>query len=331
MPHRLAIVFSGLQHGENYGLFVQHVETLRWLFDGDPEWEVVPIDLLHPSCPDTALDADLVVVSMTPAPEIEAVIRLRRERGLRTVFEITDNTTAPGTWLDRHHLLRSPLVQQNMLFYASQCDALQVYTPSLARLFQSVNPRIAVLDPYVPIEALPDKPAGFVFGWGGTRSHRDDLLPLAPAIERFCATHADAIFAFMGSRELFDELFSGIDTAQTRHRPFGSFSEYLTFVRGLHVGIAPLGPTPFNATRTDTKFVTLAAAGAAAILEDAPPYRPHGDRARLFATPEEFERHLETLYADRAALRDLAARAHAWVRASRGRDAGPAPRETDYR
>jgi hypothetical protein len=268
---------------------------------------------------------------MTSAPEIEAVIRLRRDRGLRTIFEISDNTAAPGSWLARGHRLRSPLVQQNILFHASQCDLLQLYTPSLAELYGSVNPAVAVVDPYVPIADDVTRADGFVFGWGGSATHREDLLTIAPVVERFCARHRDAVFAFMGHRALFDELFAGIPSGQTRHRPFGPFDEYLAFVRTLHVGLVPLGPTPFNATRTDTKFVTLAAAGAAALLQDAPPYRPHTGRARLFSTPEDLDRQLEALYADRGALRELAGRAHAWVRESHGRDALRAQRERIYR
>src|SRR5215831_4513570 len=330
MP-RLLVAHSGVQRGENYGLYVQHVETLAWLFEGDPAWTVLGVDVLDPSFPDLVLDADLAIVTMTSAPEIEAVIRLRRARGRRTIFEISDNMAAPGGWLCRGHRLRSPLVQQNILFHASQCDLLQFYTPSLAELYRSVNPRIAVVDPYVPIADEVSKADGFVFGWGGSATHREDLAAIAPVVEQFCARHRDAVFAFMGHRALFDELFSAIPSPQARHRPFGPFDEYLAFVRGLHVGLAPLGPTPFNATRTDTKFVTLAAAGAAALLQDSPPYRPHASRARLFATPEDLARELEALYADRSALRALSARALAWVREHRGRDALRGQRERVYR
>ncbi len=331
MPHRIVIAHRRLQDGEDYGLFVQHVETMRWLFEDDPAWEIVPLDTWHPAFPDAALAADILIVTMMPAQEIETAVRLRRARGLRTVFEISDNILALGGWLGDHHLLHSPLVRQSILFHAWHCDALQVYTPALARLFKHVNRTIAVLDPYVPIAPPPGKPSGFVVGWGGTSSHRGDLAAIAPVVERFCARHGDAVFAFMGNRALFDELFSTIPPPQVRYRPFGPFDEYLDFVRGLHVGLAPLAPSPFNAARTDTKFTTFAAAGTAALLQDAAAFRPHAERARLFSSPEDLERQLDDLYADRTALRDLTVSAYEWVRAHRGRDALRAQRDRLYR
>lgn len=332
MPHRLLIAHNDLSRGENYGVYVQHVATMRWLFGSDADWEIVSLDLMHPSFPDAALTADVLVLSMCASSEIEAVIRLRRERGLRTIFEITDNVVAPVEWLPPGHPFRSPLARQNVLFHASRCDALQVYAPQLADLFRSVNGDVAILDPYVPIDdVVPQKPEGFVFGWGGTRTHRDDLMPLIPAIERFCARHADATFAFMGDRDVFESLFAGVAPGQKTFRPFAPFEDYLDFVRGLHAGIAPLRTTPFNATRTDTKFVAYAAAGTAPLLQDSLVYRCHGAHALLFAGAEELEARLEMLYADRDALRAAASRAHEWVRLFRGRDALREQRQKLYR
>jgi hypothetical protein len=316
---RVLLLHTGLTRGENHGVFVRHIEPLRWLFADDPEWNIVAIDTLHPSFPDAALTADLVIIAMTAMPEIESVIRLRRDNDLPTIFEITDNFLGVGDWVSRANPLHSPLVRQNILFYAAECDAVHVYAPAQAELVRTVNPRTAVLHPYVPIAELPEKPEGFVFGWGGTRSHREDLVPIAPVIRDFCSRHRDAIFAFMGDQGLFDELFAEIPEHQTRRRPYGTFEQYLEFVRGLHVGLAPLGPSPFNAGRGDTKFGIYAACGAAALLQDAPVYRPHAARARLFATPEDLRRHLDEAYGDREALTAMARRA---IGGRHGREVG---------
>lgn len=330
MSHRLLIAHHNLARGENYGVFVQHVETMRWLFADDDAWEIVALDLHHPSFPDAALTADVLVLSMCATAEVEAVIRLRRERGLKTIYEITDNVLAPVEWLHPGHPFRSPLGRQSVLFHASRCDALQVYAPGLAEIFRSVNADVAVFDPYVPFDdVMPAKPEGFVFGWGGTQTHRGDLVPLVPAIERFCARHPDATFAYMGDRKLFDSLFANIE--RKTYRAFGTFNEYVDYLRGLHAGIAPLRATPFNATRTDTKFASYAAAGVAPLLQDSLVYRPHAEHALLFADADELEAQLETLYADRDALRDVAARAHEWVRVHRDRDALRRQRDNFYR
>ena len=332
MPYQLLLVHTGA-FGENYGLYVQHVETLRWLFADDPEWNVVAMDAFHPAFADAALTADLVVIGMTAAPEIESLIRCRRGRGLRTIFELTDNYLGLGVWVAEHNLLHSPLVRQNLMFHAHLADAVQVYAPALAELFRSVNERIAVFDPYVPASReLPAKAEGqFVFGWGGTRSHREDLMRIAPAIVEFCARHREAVFSFMGDAALFAELFGAIPAEQKRWRAYGAYDDYLAFARELHVGLAPLAPTPFNATRSDTKVTTYAACGAVALAEDVPVYRTHASRVRLFGGGMELLAHLEALHADRDALRDLAAQAHAWVLSERSHEALHEQRARFYR
>lgn len=332
MTWQVLLVHHGVTDGENHGVHAQHVLSLQDLFAPDPEWNFVDADMLHPALADAALSADLVVVQMVPFPEIESLIQLRRERGLATIFEITDNFLSIGDWLKPTAALRSPLVRQNLVSFAASCDALQVYTPRLAQLFGSVSRHLAVFDPYVPIPAaVPPKPPGFVFGWGGTKSHRQDLASIAPVVKDFCARHDDAVFAYMGDAAMFDSFFSEIPRAQIQYRPFGTHEEYLEFVRGLHVGLGPLQPFAFNVARTDTKFATYAAYGAAAILEDTPPQNTHAELSRLYTTPEECARILEELYRDRAQVAELARRAHAWASRERSAEKVRAQREELYR
>ncbi|HEX8173433.1 MAG TPA: hypothetical protein VF824_23055 [Thermoanaerobaculia bacterium] len=331
MPYRLLLLHTGA-FGENYGVYVQHVETLRWLLADDPQWEVVTMDALHPQLAAAALESDLVIAGMSGAPELESLMRLRRARGLRTIFEITDNFLGLGTWVTPHNLLHSPLARQSVVFHAHLADAVQVYAPPLAELFRGVNERIVVFDPYVPLpDALPEKEPGFVFGWGGTRSHRDDLAAIAPAIAEFCARHDDAVFSYMGDASLFEELFAAIPSSQKRWRAYGDYDDYLEFVRTLHAGLAPLAPSPFNAARSDTKVITYFACGAAAIAQDAAVYGGHRERALLFDEPAALLAHLETLYGDRQLLRALTRSAFEWVRAHRSREALHAQRVDCYR
>ncbi len=136
-------------------------------------WQVHALDPVHPSFPDAALAAELVIVHMLSAPEIEAVIRLRRARGLSTIFEISDNFLDMGGWLPARHALRNPLVRQRIVYHASIADAVQVYSPGLAALCRHVHPRILQLDPYVPLhDQTVARGDEIVIGWGGSTSHR---------------------------------------------------------------------------------------------------------------------------------------------------------------
>jgi hypothetical protein len=314
MTRRLLIVHPSRLRGENQGVYIQHVASLRWLLDGHDGWSVAALDPFHPAFAEAALESDVVVVHMLPHREIDALLRLRRARNLPTIFELSDNFLDLGDWLPKRHLFRSPLVRQNLLHYASRSDAVQVYAPGLAELFRHVNPNVIVFDPYVPIaEPRTAKPDGFVFGWGGTTSHEADLGRIAPAIVAFCAAHRDATFAFMGDAAMFARHFATIPADQTRVAPFGAYDAYLDFVRGLHVGLAPLRGSGFNAGRTDTKFATYAAAAVAPLLEDTPLHRMYADCARLFRDAEELRVALEELHADRAQCDALADRAYAWA------------------
>ena len=331
-PRRLLIVHPSTLRGENHGVYVQHVASLQWLLSGENGWRVVALDPFHPAFPEAALQSDVAVVHMLPHREIEAMIRLRRERSLPTIFELSDNFLGLGEWLPKSHLLRSPLVRQWLLYHASLCDALQVYAPGLRALFSRVNPRVALFDPYVPIpEAPPEKPDGFLFGWGGTTSHEDDLQRVAPAIVAFCARHDDVVFAYMGDVAMFQRHFHAIRPEQTRVTPFGAFDAYVEFVRGLHVGLAPAKSSAFNAGRSDTKVLTYAAAMVAPVLEDVAPYEAHADHALLFGDADALLNALERLHADRSLVTELATRALAWAREERGAPHLAAQRDAFYR
>ncbi|CAA9530364.1 MAG: hypothetical protein AVDCRST_MAG85-3618, partial [uncultured Solirubrobacteraceae bacterium] len=263
-------------------------------------WAAEATDLLDPRLSRLATSADLVLVQMLPNPEVEAIIRERRRLGLPTVFEIVDNFLAISDWAKESHWMRSPLHRQHLLLHATLADAVQVYSHGLAELFAGINARIIRFDPYVPLpEQAPPKPPGFVFGWAGTATNAADLAAIAPAVVAFCARHADARFAYMGARPVYDGTFSAIDPSRAIVHPFSEHPQYLAFVAGLHVGLVPRTPTPFNAARTDWKFATYAANGAAPVLEDAPAHRPHADVARIFSTPADLEALLEELFADR--------------------------------
>lgn len=332
MTRRILIVHPSRLRGENHGVFIQHVVSLQWLLTEERGWSVAALDPFHPAFPEAALASDIVVVHMLPHREIEAMIRLRREQALPTIFEFSDNFLGLGEWLPRTHLLRSPLVRQRLLYHASLSDAVQVYAPGLRALFERVNPRVALFDPYVPIvEAAPRKPGGFVFGWGGTTSHERDLERVAPAIIHFCARHRDVVFAYMGDEAMFRRQFGALPPEQARLSPFGAFDAYLEFVRGLHVGIAPATASAFNAGRSDTKLLSYASSMVAPVLENVPPYDAHAGHALLFGNADELLAALEQLYRDHSLVTELASRALAWAREERGAGRLASQRDGFYR
>lgn len=328
---RLAVLYPRDLIGENRGLLDLHVRSLEELLE-PLGWDVDARSLVDPGFAAAALGADLAVVQMLAAPETEGVILARRELGRPTVFEVTDNPLGVGGWLPAAHPINSPLGRQSLIYHAHLSDALQMLVPALAELFERVNPRRIVLDPYVPHPpAVPPKPPGFVFGWAGSRSHAESLAVAAPAVVELCRRHPEATFAYMGDRAVFDDLFGAIVPEQARVHPFGTQAEHLAFTAGLHVGLAPMAPTPFNATRSDTRVVGYAGHGVAAVLEDAPAHRPHRAHARLYRTTAELLGVLEELVADRGVVEDLARRARAWLERERSTEVLGRQRDRAYR
>jgi tetratricopeptide (TPR) repeat protein len=269
---------------------------------------------------------------MLGEPEAEGVILRRRERGLPTVYEVTDNVLGVGDWLPSTHPTRSPLTRQSLLYHAHLADATQMLVPALAELFAPVNPRTILFSPHTPFpHEPPPKPPGFVFGWSGSRSHSASLAAAAPAVVELCRRHPEATFAFMGDRGVFDEHFAAIPPEQRDVHPFGEWDEQLRFVGGLHVGIAPMIPSPFNAARSDTRVGLYAGHGVAAVLQDAPPHRPHRERARIYRTAAELLEILEELFQDRAQVEALARAGRDWMERERSPAALGAERDRAYR
>jgi len=321
MRRRLLLVHPSRLAGENQGVYEQHVVSLQTLLGPADGWQVHALDPAHPSFPDAALAAELVIVHMLSAPEIESVIRLRRARGLSTIFEISDNFLDIGDWVPARHALRNPLVRQRIVYHASIADAVQVYAGGLAALCRHIHPRILQFDPYVPLPAPAVREDDrLVIGWGGSTSHEHDLAPIAPVIEDMCRLRDDVVFAFMGNQAMGERLFGRVPATQRRMRAFGDFTSYLAFVGTWHIGLAPLGDSGFNACRTDTKLAIYAACGVAPVAETGEAYRLHRDHALLYRGVDGLRTALQSLCLDRSRIDRLAARARAWV--ERERDPG---------
>jgi tetratricopeptide (TPR) repeat protein len=150
-------------------------------------------------------------------------------------------------------------------------------------------------------------------------------------VVELCRRHPEATFAFMGDRAVFDEHFAAIAPEQRLLRPFSGRDKQSRFIGGLHVGIAPMAPSAFNATRSDTRVGIYAGHGVAAVLEDAPAHRPHRDRARIYRTTAELLDVLEELFADRAQVEALARAGRDWIERERSPAALARERDGAYR
>lgn len=296
---------------------------------------VVNIHIFHPLFGELALNADLLILHLLPDSEIETLIRLRRERGLPTVFEIGDHIMCPGPWVPQDSPYRNPLIRSRILLHAGLCDALQVSTRELKRTFSRVHDTVWVFENQMDqVPEIPSKPECFTLGWGGSKGHVKDLARVSPVILDFLETHSDAQFAFMGYEPHFRELYGSAPGARVHFRPPGSVEAYYDFLKGLHVGLAPLSDTEFNRCRSDVKFLEYAAHGVVPLVSDAAPYHAHVRHevtGLLFGTLDELIGALNRLYDEPGFCQSLAERARTYVRDHRNALKHGQDRLTTYR
>lgn len=294
--------------GEEQGAFEQRVVKPVRLLSQDPRFAPAEISWLAPDAPHRALAADILVIHALAGIEMEALIRRRRVVGRVTLFEIGDDLSSPRPWKRRGPSAPRLLDVSRQLLHASIADGVQFSSPALSHRYAELNPRNAVVDNIVEFSPQPPpKPPGFVFGWAGSRSHKDDLAAIATCVTAFCQRHPDVVFALMGDLELY-EMFAAVPAAQFMTQPFGPYADYRRFLASLHVGVVPLCDTAFNAGRSDVKIVEMAAEGAAVLAQDAPAFHACRHEVQRFDTTGSLNVLLERLHADRGML-DAVARA----------------------
>jgi hypothetical protein len=315
---RIVFLHSGSIKNENYGNFLQRVWKPCSLWQNDPLIAVTELSVHAPEAFELSLACDLLVVIQCDIHWLWHVIQHRKKAKLATLFEINDDIASLGDWLPVTHPLKSPLSRQHLLNLAHCSDAVLFSSQELANYYQALHPLRLVTDPWVESpRTAPLKQEGFVIGWGGSTSHLDDLLWIAPALARFLVSHPDARLSIMGCNSKLSKFLSALPSAQVTHIPFGDESGYFTFLQSLHVGIAPLKDTRFNHCRSDGKFIQYAINGCASLLSNLPPFQAHHERAILFDSPEEMYEGLERLYRDRSALSSLADMAYQWAQEHR--------------
>lgn len=313
---------SGDAQGENYGNFLQRVLKPCALWQNDSTFKVTALGINDPLAESSALKADLLIIIQCHIVWLWPVIQLRKHLGRRTIFEINDDIAELGDWLNPNHALKSPLVRQHLLNLASACDAVQFSSQGLADRYACLHKDRYILDPWVEAPTKRcQSTEKFIVGWGGSSSHVEDLLDIAPAIAEFLLQNPNAQFAVMGSQVSLQIFLDLLPPNQVSFYPFGDEQAYFSFLRSLDVGIAPMRETAFNKGRSDGKFVQYAINGCAAVLADVSAFSAHRGRACFFKSPSQLLEILNTLFHDRSILQKIVASAHSWVAKERSPNA----------
>jgi hypothetical protein len=240
----------------------------------------------------------LLILHMVPDREIGALIAYRHSQGLPTLFEIPDHFLAVEPWTRQHQAFRTPEIRQNLLFHAFACGNIQFSTAPLARGYGRLAGRWAVFPNAIPSFAMPEKAATpLCLGWSGSLSHAGALLPLRQVLHALLRDTGMQLH-IMGDPAIYRQMNSQDLAGQIHFNPSGDMAAYLAFWRKMHLGLAPLSPSPFNEGRSDGRFLELGICGVVPVLADHPVFQAslrHGIEGYLFRGESDLDRLLRRL------------------------------------
>ena len=300
MPYTVVQFTLPLTVGDVMHRMTWPMESLATL----PDFNVIHCQHMSPYSFQLAFEADLLVLCMVWDLDLMPIIRWRRARGKPTVFEVNDYVWDLHPWNPSFESWNNPATQNDCLYIMALADPVQTSTPFLAEAFKPYCSRIVAFPTRlakIP-EALPKKgERPLVVGWGGSEGHMHDMAYVAPAVSKWIVEHDGVELWIMGTEGIAD-LFT-VPPPKKRYIRWGGMDAYEEFLKGVHIGLAPLRDTPYNHGRSDVKFLEYAAHGCVFVGQRLPTYTGSAEDGKtgfLFGDNAEMVRVLDRLYADPA-------------------------------
>jgi glycosyltransferase involved in cell wall biosynthesis len=169
-------------------------------------------------------------------------------------------------------------------------------------------------------------------GYTCTISHQRDYLTIVEPLNKIMKKYGPQIrFILIGDNPYDPWFYNQITECRDRVTvvPPNSMETYITNIRGLDVGIAPIEPTPFNMSKSDLKAIEYAAWGVAPVLSQFVTYSrnfKHKETALLYRNEDEFYRCLEELINNPRAIKKIGKSAQKYVAEHRMQDTQAARR-----
>ena len=336
MNHHLTIVQVSSMSSMGTGDYIYRISQPSEAMGRVPGVTVVNVSGTSPHLKEICRDADVLVLHLMGEMDLLPLVAERKQRGLATVYEISDNFMAFPSWVKIRSWFSDPVNLSTTFQLIRLSDAVQGVSNILLERFGFLNGKRRVLENHVEQMGPEPGPAGrrLVMGWAGSLGHTEDIRWIAPVIEDICRRFPNVRFSFMGNGEQFDAVFKDVGRRRFSYRPPGDLGDYYAFLDGLDIGLAPLLETPYNVCRSDVKFIEYASRGAVPVISDVGPYRRrtrHGENAFLFRDPGELKEILETLVRNRALMESVRMRAYRYVKKERLEAANVPGRISFYR
>lgn len=296
---------------------------MRWpgrsLCDQDNELCVINLDARAKERFSLALDADLLVLFQSNDLDMIEIINERRSLGKKTIVEYNDNFYAPPPCSPVFGPWSNPNLWQTYETIMNKGDHLIVTGEGLHSLLsKKVDCPVTILENHIyeyekNFDDCWSTKEEFCIGWAGSVGHMSDLLAILPMLEEFCSSHKNAVLCLMGNESIPG--YISLPADKFRFTPWGSMSEYYSFLRSIHVGVAPLASSAYNHCRSDIKAIEYASRGAIPIVQNLTPYKKLISAAQIpsFNSFQECYRILENAYSKKSSLREDAKKFYQYV------------------
>ncbi len=295
-PDLLIANISAMQT-KGVGDYVYRVEQPSRALGRVPGVKVINATTISPFLNQLCKSADVLILHLLTEPDLLPAIEDRKRKGLCTIYEISDNFFAI-----QKGFFAVPANIAAAFHYIRLSDAIQVTGEGLVEKYGFLNSRVAVFENQIETQPpMPDRTRPITIGWGGSLGHGNDLASIVEVLQSICHDFPDVHFAFMGNPEQTQQVFSSIPDNRKTCRPGGTLDDYLSFLAGIDIGIAPLLDTAYNQCRSDVKFIEYASRGAVPVLSYVKPYlrhAKHGENALVFQNNEELSGLLRKLIAE---------------------------------
>ncbi len=265
--------------------------------------------------PPALAEGDYVVIVRYPTPAWRKAIGAARDRLAGVAYFMDDDLWDRDAWaglpreyqrrLDERALRHRPWVERH-------CDALWVSTEALARKYAQYAPQVIPLTPDASL--LAQRSDAVHIAYHGTASHGAEIEWLHPILAEVLARCPQAHFELFGDGRT-GHAFLALPRVTLLH-PL-KWPNYLAYTAATRrdIGLSPLLPTPFNATRGAVKFYDFARMGAAGIYSNVVPFagfvRDGVDGLLLPNEPARWVEAIVALVGDAPLRRALAAAARA--------------------
>lgn len=249
-------------------------------------------------------DADVILVPRQYGPEIYELVKDSLWEGKIPIYECDDNLEAvlPSSPAYTVYYPGSPAAKMVPKFVRN-CLGMTTTTPECARWYHQYNRNTVIIENFIDfhfrnwgtevdwVDGVPTfnpkpipKPACWegktVLGWAGGSTHAADLLEIGPPVKAALQKYPELVFAFYGSVDnaLNFAHQNQLPLDRVYRIPARHFLDYPEGLFGIDIGLAPIVPCEFNASKSSLRCLEYLTAEIATIATNFVPYARFANR-----------------------------------------------------